>query len=343
MRATEVEGNMAHKRKRTAMEAEMDKPPTRSKIWFEDGNIVLQAENVQFKFYKGLLSTYSPFFMDVFAVPQPVPISDADMVEGCQVMKLPDTAADAEYMLSYIIEPKLSTATPSIADMIAALKMGHKYLISSLWEDTVERLRYEFPDTLDEYMKRPVAQGTLRFTRMHLSTTREHLLHLVDVVRSTGLQRILPILCLSAVDSGKLLNLLIDGIPDTPRLDGPSVETRLMLLGGRTRALASTQTATRNVFVPASMPEGCSQPSVCSEDRRNLRDVFLTRLENGGRLAIFEDWDEILAGQLGKFMCLACEHDLLQKRRAAQQVIWDALPSFFGLPVWAELKNFEMA
>ena len=98
----------ATKRKRSDTEDAQDKPSTRSKIWFDDGNIVLQAENVHFRFFKGILAAYSPFFRDAFAVPQPMHNSEG-MVEGCPVMKLPDSAADVEYMLSFILEPCVCT------------------------------------------------------------------------------------------------------------------------------------------------------------------------------------------------------------------------------------------
>ena len=80
---------------------------TRSDIWFDDGNIVLQSENVQFRFFQGILATYSPFFRDVFSIPQPA--VGADVVEGCPVMRLPEKAADVNYMLSFILEPCVCT------------------------------------------------------------------------------------------------------------------------------------------------------------------------------------------------------------------------------------------
>ena len=49
---------------------------TRSDIWLEDGNIVLQAENMQFKVHRGLLARVSPVFADVFSVPQPTQPQD---------------------------------------------------------------------------------------------------------------------------------------------------------------------------------------------------------------------------------------------------------------------------
>jgi hypothetical protein len=40
-------------------------PPTQSEeAWFEDGNIIIQAQNVQFKVYKATLSRRSQIFAD---------------------------------------------------------------------------------------------------------------------------------------------------------------------------------------------------------------------------------------------------------------------------------------
>ena len=108
----------ATKRKRSDTEDAQDEPPTRSKIWFDDGNIVLQAENVQFRFFKGILAAYSPFFRDAFAVPQPANNSE-DTLEGCPVMKLPDSAADVEYMLSFILEPCVCITIWHLLDVIS--------------------------------------------------------------------------------------------------------------------------------------------------------------------------------------------------------------------------------
>jgi hypothetical protein len=36
----------------------------------EDGNVILQADNVQFKVHKAVLSEHSPFFAAMFSLPQ---------------------------------------------------------------------------------------------------------------------------------------------------------------------------------------------------------------------------------------------------------------------------------
>jgi hypothetical protein len=56
-------------------------------LWFEDGNIIIQAGNSQFRLYRGILSARSPVFHDMLAIPQP---PDCELVDGCPIVRLPD-------------------------------------------------------------------------------------------------------------------------------------------------------------------------------------------------------------------------------------------------------------
>jgi hypothetical protein len=88
------------KRKRSdEPDAEPLPNPRRSEIWYEDGNIVLQAGMTQFRVYRGILRDKSPIFKDMFDVPQP---SDnfGSFFEGCPVMRVMDSAEDWEHVLN---------------------------------------------------------------------------------------------------------------------------------------------------------------------------------------------------------------------------------------------------
>lgn len=87
-------------------ESQDSTPVTRSDIWLEDGSIILQAENMQFKVHRGLLARLSPIFADVFSVPQPAPHQDnADLVvDGCTILQLQDSAQDVQYLLSALYD-----------------------------------------------------------------------------------------------------------------------------------------------------------------------------------------------------------------------------------------------
>ena len=68
-------------------------------IWFADGNVILEAEERQFRVHRGILAMHSTVFKDMFEMPQP---SEEPTVEGCPVVKLSDTAADVEHLLSVV-------------------------------------------------------------------------------------------------------------------------------------------------------------------------------------------------------------------------------------------------
>jgi hypothetical protein len=66
---------------------------TRSKVWFADGNLVIQAESTQFRVHGSVLSMHSSVLKDCFEIPQP---TEQETVEGCPLVHMPDYAADLE-------------------------------------------------------------------------------------------------------------------------------------------------------------------------------------------------------------------------------------------------------
>lgn len=100
--ADTISNTTTNKRKRVEEASEPAVAPvanaTRSDIWFMDGNIVIQAEGVQFKVTRGVLAAQSSIFEDMFSIPQP-PSEKEMVVEGCPVVHLSDSAADVNIVL----------------------------------------------------------------------------------------------------------------------------------------------------------------------------------------------------------------------------------------------------
>ena len=61
-------------------------------LWFEDGNVVLRAEDTYFKVYEGILSRESPVFVDMFSLPHPPGASD-DSFKGSSAEEDEDEGA----------------------------------------------------------------------------------------------------------------------------------------------------------------------------------------------------------------------------------------------------------
>lgn len=75
--------------------------PARSNIWYEDGNVILQAGGTQFKVHKSILAESSSVFGDMFGFPQP-PLVDTNLVEGCPVVHLTDSSEELMAVLEAI-------------------------------------------------------------------------------------------------------------------------------------------------------------------------------------------------------------------------------------------------
>lgn len=74
-------------------------------LWFEDGNIILQAKNTLFKVYRGILTRESTVFEDMFSLPQPdVKSKSAESYEDCQLVQMHDEASDLSRFLNAIFD-----------------------------------------------------------------------------------------------------------------------------------------------------------------------------------------------------------------------------------------------
>ena len=74
-----------------------------SDLWFDDGSIILKVETTQFRVHRTVLSTNSDIFRDMLSVPQPV---GEEVIEGCPVVRLPDSAKDWTYVLQALYDSR---------------------------------------------------------------------------------------------------------------------------------------------------------------------------------------------------------------------------------------------
>lgn len=68
-------------------------------LWYDDGTVILIAENIGFRVYRGPLTKHSEVFRDMFSFPQPT-AAPSETYEGCPIVRLVgDTAEEiAEVM-----------------------------------------------------------------------------------------------------------------------------------------------------------------------------------------------------------------------------------------------------
>ncbi|PIL27152.1 hypothetical protein GSI_10293 [Ganoderma sinense ZZ0214-1] len=127
-------------------------------FWFEDGTVILHAEDVEFRVYFGLLEGYSTVFKELFAQPLPtraVSIAGCDNFP-CPVVKLSDSPHDLRHLLRNCM-PKQSGSIydldtmPSYDMISAAIRLGQKYNITHLSQKAVDVLKGYYTDSLDTW------------------------------------------------------------------------------------------------------------------------------------------------------------------------------------------------
>ena len=105
MSSVENGSNQPHKRLRedAPNSAPNSSFTTSEEVWFEDGNIILVCESIGFHVYKGILSSQSEVFRDMFHVSSP---SVNEIFDGCAVVHLSDSAGDTFHFLKALHDQK---------------------------------------------------------------------------------------------------------------------------------------------------------------------------------------------------------------------------------------------
>ncbi|TFY58866.1 hypothetical protein EVJ58_g6145 [Rhodofomes roseus] len=112
-----------------------------AEFWFPDGNVVLEASGFGFRVYQGLLARDSPFFAELFSLPQP---DRAEVLEGCPVVHLTDFHEDLRILLRVELgsgRRLLDGTRIDFATTNALVRLGRKYQIDNLYNDALDVLK----------------------------------------------------------------------------------------------------------------------------------------------------------------------------------------------------------
>ncbi|KAF8209359.1 hypothetical protein K438DRAFT_2062479 [Mycena galopus ATCC 62051] len=117
-------------------------------VWFVDGNLIVQAGNIQYRVYRGFLATYSKVFEDMLSLPQP---PDAQLAEGCPFVKLPDPEFEVTPFLRAIFQPDFFIPFPARTEfdtIVGYLHLSHKYGVDHLLRRALVHFSSRYPSEL---------------------------------------------------------------------------------------------------------------------------------------------------------------------------------------------------
>jgi len=120
-------------------------PQKHEALWFEDGNIVLIAEDTAFRVYRRILSSHSPVFRERLASLKHKSESDLrSQMEGCPVLHVDDRADDFALFLKIIFDG-------------ASVWLGSrlsKYQVAALLDGGMDRFRSRLPSLIHLWDRR---------------------------------------------------------------------------------------------------------------------------------------------------------------------------------------------
>ncbi|KAF7353923.1 hypothetical protein MVEN_01078400 [Mycena venus] len=313
-------------------------------LWFEDGNLVIQAGNSQYRVYRGVLAARSPVFQDMLSIPQP---PESELVDGCPLVWLPDAEAEVTSFLKALFDPQffMPFPNPTQLEIVAGcLRLSHKYEVDYLRRRAFIHLSSGYRTTLAEVDAETycgLGSGPVPLMRSwKVPDDKTYLIAIIQLAREVESPWILPMAfyVLSAA-YGNLGRIIFHGMFYNGVSASLSVLDQQSFVRGQVVQNASgAADVLRFLFCPLDI-EGCATPEKClslrlramDDSREGIRDCPSIPLDIWDE----EDW-QLLDG-----LCPACLIVLKKTHQDARQAFWDKLPEIYGLPPWEELEKLK--
>ncbi|KAJ7633913.1 hypothetical protein DFH06DRAFT_1139830 [Mycena polygramma] len=295
------------KRKRTDGDANDGREPLRSNIWFSDGNLLVQAQNTQFRVYKGTLCTSSEVLKEAIEN-----MGDSKGEEGCPLL----------FLLILIFDRwSYPDDEPLPFHVIAAfLRLGRKYDIKPLYAKALARLAAAFPCSVEQYLLGADEQIIFSEPTANRNTIA---IDTIILARELNLTSLLPVAFWCVAREPELL-----AHKNTKLISEDDRDAMLLATPHLRSAFTSYLYGWLDETSVAS-PE-CTKPNSCGLSKLHY-SVWLWK--RPGNQQGFH-WPP----RASEDHCKSCVAIGRKHHSDGVEQFWEELPSFFGLPSWEELK-----
>jgi len=315
-----------------------------SDLWFEDGGLVIQADQCYFKIFKGMLTARSSVFKTIL---DEGPTTTKRCVDGCHLLQVSDSAADMTYFLKAIFDsgcaPNLrldfsSTHAPlgrffepapaptDFRIISGVLRLSHKYDVQYLRRRALAHLSSAYPATFAAYQNREDGAPTRSNRSFPEPTSPSDHFGILRLAKEVGVLWVLPTEVYHCCQYEPAIIL------DKAGPDWASV-----VLAASTRLRSKHLFLLHHLATPLSGNNGCSTYSKCALARVRL---FMTRAAHheADPLAPVTDaeWDFLSEETCDQ--CLADAKNLFREWRLS---IWEDIPEMLDLPTWEELEQLK--
>lgn len=307
-------------------------------FWIPEGTVVLRAGNMLFRVYKDILAKQSPFFSEMFALPQP---PDGEQYDGVPILDMHDPAKDARALLSAMYRP-YSMFSPSRSALpalptdelftLTLLRMSDKYQVTQIRATLLAALEPYFPTTYAGWQERVRQERFLAEGVQTPFSTKGAIIAFANAAEVVA-PHMLPAALLALVPHSAQASL------DEPFAQArvrqtlvtslrPTLELAVLRARPLLDVVAREQAYTPLITGPL---EHCRRPGPCAEACEHT----LRKLLDAGRGNVNPFlYTKELPGWDPDLFCRRCLQDLELRFSMGMPQVWEQLPVFFGLSEW---------
>ncbi|KAJ7684270.1 hypothetical protein DFH06DRAFT_1155163 [Mycena polygramma] len=323
--------------------AEPNQPQRVQELWFEDGNIVIQAENCQYRVFRGILAARSPVFQDMLSLPHP---PETELVEGCPFVRLPDRALEVTPFLRAIFESEFFAPYPAPTDfdtIVGCLRLGHKYSVDYIFRRALIHLASDYHTTLGDSDASCEADSPI-FKKTSWSpplVAPYHYTLVIQLAREVNAPWILPMAFYDLSENVADANLdIFHGSLYKGVTVNISKEDQKSFLVGHAIQIASCLKDIPRFLIYPRVIDGCAIPNDCFAERLAKFEEFMDDMDPATSFPL-DLWTEHEWESMA--LCHVCLAKLKKTHQAARRAFWDNLPEIYGLPPWEELEAAKVA
>jgi hypothetical protein len=303
-------------------------------VWYEDGTIILRANDILFRVYKGILSSQSTVFKDLLSVPQP---SDTPIYDGCPVVTVQDSSADLEPFLRALHEWDFTEQNHKFQTILSILSLGSKYCVDRLISWAVRPILYRFaPTTLEEYLS--AADKSPFFDIRDLIT-------LINLARRCDIPEILPVAFFEAafvLETDQMFWGVSSGVASGSGAGSGEAGGGVVSFENHSdvkscadgRLRMASAFSVQRIF-PTSAPSTCRDPSFCNivlqQSAASMQRMAIDSEESPGCLILPLKRIKTLVGDMKLNLCGQCMSDVQRRGQETMVSLWLRLPELFRL------------
>ncbi|KAJ6548101.1 hypothetical protein DFH09DRAFT_1366966 [Mycena vulgaris] len=317
-------------------------------LWFDDGNLIIQAGSSLFRVYRGVLAARSSVFQDMLSFPQP---PESDLVEGCPLVRLHDSSAEVTVFLKAIFDSGFFEMYPSptkIDVLTGVLRLSHKYAVDYLRRRALGHLSSALFTRLSAHDNAEAPGNSSRWKRPSWTIPDDlfGLIKIIQLAREVDAPWVLPYAFYRLADRSA-----------TDEVDLPTC-LQLQFFEGALAQLCEDDglsftkgycvqisTGTTDVLHFLQFPptiSGCLTKYDCLLARLDaLEQAHEDRRSSAYQADPLLLWSGPDWGRLQAIVCGICLKSLNAAHQKALQDFWNQLPGMYGLPEWADLEKMK--